>query len=415
MRYARRLGAKVVGLTCNPEAPLKALADVTIIPVVGPEVIAGSSRMKAGTAQKLVLNMLSTATMVRLGRVLSKQMINVQLTNQKLWKRAEGILMQAHRRQSGRGRQGFEGVRPQPARGASDGAEEDSRDRKPPGSFRKGRAWRQVLREAMEEASESTAHRDSPMLTDSVRNDSWINFSLPAGGLWKAGWSISGAKNAALPALTAALLTDERVILHNIPRVRDISTLRSLLEDLGVDSSVTHEAHGNRIEIEARQLLNPVAPYELVKQMRASVLVLGPLVARFGQARVSLPGGCAIGVRPVNLHLKGLEKLGATISFDHGYVNARADGLRGTDFYFDTISVTGTENLMMAATLAEGVTVLENAAREPEVQDLADLLNKMGADIEGAGTAPDPHPRRQPAARRRAHALFLTASRPGHS
>jgi UDP-N-acetylglucosamine 1-carboxyvinyltransferase len=198
--------------------------------------------------------------------------------------------------------------------------------------------------------------------------------------------AISGAKNAALPAMTAALLTDQRVVLHNIPRVRDISTLRSLLEDLGVDSSVTHEEHGNRIEIEARQLLNPVAPYELVKQMRASVLVLGPLVARFGQARVSLPGGCAIGVRPINLHLKGLEKLGASISFDHGYVKARADGLRGTDFYFDTISVTGTENLMMAATLAEGVTVLENAAREPEVQDLANLLNKMGAQVEGAGT-----------------------------
>jgi UDP-N-acetylglucosamine 1-carboxyvinyltransferase len=197
---------------------------------------------------------------------------------------------------------------------------------------------------------------------------------------------ISGAKNAALPALTAALLTPERVILHNVPRVRDISTLRSLLEDLGVDTSVTHEALGNRVEIEARQLLNPVAPYELVKQMRASILVLGPLVARFGQARVSLPGGCAIGVRPVNLHLKGLEKLGATVSFDHGYVDARANGLRGTDFYFDTISVTGTENLMMAATLAEGDTVLENAAREPEVQDLAALLNKMGAQIEGAGT-----------------------------
>jgi UDP-N-acetylglucosamine 1-carboxyvinyltransferase len=197
---------------------------------------------------------------------------------------------------------------------------------------------------------------------------------------------ISGAKNAALPAMTAALLTDERVILRNVPRVRDISTLRSLLEDLGVDSSVTHEEHGNRLEIEARQLLNPVAPYELVKQMRASVLVLGPLVARFGQARVSLPGGCAIGVRPINLHLSGLEKLGATIDFDHGYVNARANGLRGAEFYFDTISVTGTENLMMAATLAEGVTVLENAAREPEVEDLAILLNKMGARIEGAGT-----------------------------
>jgi UDP-N-acetylglucosamine 1-carboxyvinyltransferase len=198
--------------------------------------------------------------------------------------------------------------------------------------------------------------------------------------------AISGAKNAALPAMTAALLTEQRVILNNLPRVRDISTLRSLLEDLGVDSSITHEAHGNRIDIEARQLINPVAPYELVKQMRASVLVLGPLLARFGHARVSLPGGCAIGVRPINLHLKGLTKLGATINVEHGYINARANGLRGTDFYFDTISVTGTENLMMAATLAEGVTVLENAAREPEVQDLANLLNKMGADIEGAGT-----------------------------
>jgi UDP-N-acetylglucosamine 1-carboxyvinyltransferase len=198
--------------------------------------------------------------------------------------------------------------------------------------------------------------------------------------------AISGAKNAALPAMTAALLTDQRVILNNLPRVRDISTLRSLLEDLGVDSSVTHEAHGNRMDIEARQLLNPVAPYELVKQMRASVLVLGPLLARFGHARVSLPGGCAIGVRPINLHLKGLAKLGATITFEHGYINARANGLRGTDFRFDTISVTGTENLLMAATLAEGVTVLENAAREPEVQDLANLLNKMGAEIEGAGT-----------------------------
>ena len=210
-------------------------------------------------------------------------------------------------------------------------------------------------------------------------------FLITGGRPLEGGVTISGAKNAALPAMVAALLTDQRVVLHNIPRVRDISTLRSLLDDLGVDSAVTHEAHGNRIEIEARQLLNPMAPYELVKQMRASVLVLGPLVARFGQARVSLPGGCAIGVRPNNLHLKGLEKLGASISFDHGYVNARANGLRGADFYFDTISVTGTENLMMAATLADGVTVLENAAREPEVQDLADLLNKMGAQIEGAG------------------------------
>ncbi len=198
---------------------------------------------------------------------------------------------------------------------------------------------------------------------------------------------ISGAKNAALPAMAAALLTERRVVLRNVPRVRDIGTLRSVLDELGVDSTVVHEEHGNRVEIEARQLLNPTAPYELVKQMRASVLVLGPLVARFGHARVSLPGGCAIGARPIDLHLKGLEQLGAMISMDHGYVDARADRLRGASFCFDTISVTGTENLMMAATLAEGETVLENAAREPEVQDLAALLNKMGASIEGAGTS----------------------------
>jgi len=176
------------------------------------------------------------------------------------------------------------------------------------------------------------------------------------------------------------------VVLRNLPRVRDITTLRNLLEELGVDSSIAHEGSGNRIEIEARELLDLVAPYELVKQMRASVLVLGPLVARFGRARVSLPGGCAIGARPVNLHIKGLEKLGAAISIDHGYIDARADGLKGTNFYFDTISVTGTENLMMAATLAEGETVLENAAREPEIQDLANLLNSMGARIEEAGS-----------------------------
>ena len=196
----------------------------------------------------------------------------------------------------------------------------------------------------------------------------------------------SGAKNAALPAMAAALLTEDSVVLRNVPRVRDIGTLRSLLDELGVDSSVTHEEHGNRLEIQARKLLNPVAPYELVKQMRASVLVLGPLVARFGHARVSLPGGCAIGARPINLHLKGLEALGATIKIEHGYVDARANGLRGTTLHFDTITVTGTENLMMAAALASGETVLQNAAREPEVEDLADLLQAMGATIDGAGT-----------------------------
>ncbi len=196
----------------------------------------------------------------------------------------------------------------------------------------------------------------------------------------------SGAKNAALPAMAASLLTDQLVTLRNVPRVRDIITLRSLLDELGVDSSITHEERGNRLEIQARKLLNPVAPYELVRQMRASVLVLGPLLARFGHARVSLPGGCAIGARPINLHLKGLERLGAAIKIEHGYIEARADSLKGAPFHFDTITVTGTENLMMAAALAEGDTLLENAAREPEVEDLGNLLNEMGASIEGAGT-----------------------------
>ncbi len=198
--------------------------------------------------------------------------------------------------------------------------------------------------------------------------------------------TIGGAKNAALPAMAAALLTDETVVLHNVPRVRDIGTMRSLLDELGVDSAVTHDEAGNTVRIQARRLIDAQAPYELVKQMRASILVLGPLLARFGEARVSLPGGCAIGARPVNLHLKGLEKLGAAITLEHGYIHARARRLKGGVFYFDTVSVTGTENLMMAAVLAEGETVLENAAREPEVEDLAMLLAQMGASIEGVGT-----------------------------
>ena len=211
-------------------------------------------------------------------------------------------------------------------------------------------------------------------------------FAISGGRPLEGEVSISGAKNAALPAMAAALLTGQRVILRNVPRVRDISTLRSLLEDLGADSSIAREDHGNRVEIEARKLGALVAAYDFVKQMRASILVLGPLLARFGRARVSLPGGCAIGLRPVNLHIKGLVRLGASITIDHGYIDARTDGLKGADFYFDTISVTGTENLMMAAALASGTTVLENAAREPEVQDLAKLLNGMGARIDGAGS-----------------------------
>jgi len=211
-------------------------------------------------------------------------------------------------------------------------------------------------------------------------------FRIEGGRRLEGRLTIGGAKNAALPAMAASLLTAKRVVLHNIPRVRDIITMRSLLDEMGTDSSLKGEKRGNRLALQARRIPDPTAPYELVKQMRASVLVLGPLVARFGHARVSLPGGCAIGARPINLHLKGLEKLGAKVSIEHGYVEARADRLKGDLFHFDTITVTGTENLMMAATLADGVTVLENAALEPEIEDLADLLNKMGADITGAGT-----------------------------
>jgi len=188
----------------------------------------------------------------------------------------------------------------------------------------------------------------------------------------------SGSKNSALPALAAALLTDEPVVLERIPRVRDIRTMERLLVDIG--SRV--ETEGERVTITTPQIVSPEAPYELVKTMRASSLVLGPLAARAGRARVSLPGGCAIGARPINMHLAGLEKLGATVSQEHGYVEAIAPGgLKGTRFSFDRITVTGTEDILMAAVLAQGETVIENAAREPEVVDLAQLLRKMGAQI----------------------------------
>ena len=194
----------------------------------------------------------------------------------------------------------------------------------------------------------------------------------------------SGSKNSALPALAAALLTEESVKLHRIPKVRDIRTMERLLVDIGAKIDVQDGA----VCIETKAIVSPEAPYELVKTMRASSLVLGPLVARAGTARVSLPGGCAIGARPINLHLAGLEQLGARIRQEHGYIEAHApEGLTGSRIRFDRITVTGTEDLMMAATLARGETVLENAAREPEVADLADLLVKMGAKIEGAGTS----------------------------
>jgi UDP-N-acetylglucosamine 1-carboxyvinyltransferase len=199
---------------------------------------------------------------------------------------------------------------------------------------------------------------------------------------------ISGAKNAALPAMAAALLTSDPVILENIPQVRDIETERRLLAAMGAEVELGYGRAQHRTTICAANLsAHPEASYELVKTMRASSLVLGPLVARVGFARVSIPGGCAIGARPIDLHLKGLEKLGAKIVQEHGYIEARAQKLKGARYSFDRITVTGTEDILMAAVLAEGETVLENCAREPEVVDLAALLVKMGANIEGAGTS----------------------------
>jgi UDP-N-acetylglucosamine 1-carboxyvinyltransferase len=196
---------------------------------------------------------------------------------------------------------------------------------------------------------------------------------------------VSGAKNAALPALAACLLTEEPVILHRVPQVRDLRTMENLLRHCG--ASVERREDG-ALRVHAKRIERPEAPYEIVKTMRASSLVLGPLVARSGRARVSLPGGCAIGARPINLHINGLEHLGAEIRQEAGYVEAVAErGLRGKRVLFDRITVTGTEDLLMAACLAEGETVLESAAREPEVEDLANLLIRMGAKIEGAGTS----------------------------
>ena len=203
------------------------------------------------------------------------------------------------------------------------------------------------------------------------------------GGVPLAGTvAISGAKNAALPILTAALLTDEPLIINNVPHLRDVSTMLNLLMQMGVTTSLDEKGG---VELRATKITDPVAPYELVKTMRASVLVLGPLLARCGEARVSLPGGCAIGMRPVDQHLKALQAMGATITIEHGYMHASAPRLKGVRIIMDLVTVTGTENIMMAATLADGETVIENAAREPEVVDLANCLKAMGAKIKGAG------------------------------
>jgi UDP-N-acetylglucosamine 1-carboxyvinyltransferase len=198
---------------------------------------------------------------------------------------------------------------------------------------------------------------------------------------------VSGAKNSALPCMAAAILTEDDVTLDNIPQVRDIETERRLLASMGAEVHLGNGTAAHSTTISCRTLSDPEAKYEIVKTMRASSLVLGPLVARAGMARVAMPGGCAIGGRPIDLHIKGLEKMGATIVQEHGYLEARAARLKGAHLVFDKITVTGTEDLLMAAVLAEGETLMENCAREPEVCDLAALLVAMGAKIEGAGTS----------------------------
>lgn len=198
---------------------------------------------------------------------------------------------------------------------------------------------------------------------------------------------VSGAKNSALPCMAAAILTEDELILENIPQVRDIETERRLLESMGAEVQLGYGRAQHRTHIKCAVLSDPVAKYEIVKTMRASSLVLGPLLARTGMARVAVPGGCAIGGRPIDLHLKALEQMGAVITQDHGYLEARTSRLRGAHIVFDKITVTGTEDILMAAVLAEGETRLENCAREPEVTDLAALLIAMGAKIEGAGTS----------------------------
>jgi UDP-N-acetylglucosamine 1-carboxyvinyltransferase len=198
---------------------------------------------------------------------------------------------------------------------------------------------------------------------------------------------ISGAKNSALPCMAAAILTEDEVILENIPQVHDIETERKLLVSMGAEVELGYGRAQHRTTISCRLLSDPVAKYEIVKTMRASSLVLGPLIARTGMARVAMPGGCAIGGRPIDLHIRGLEAMGAVITQEHGYLEAKTTRLKGAHIVFDKITVTGTEDLLMAAVLAEGETLMENCAREPEVVDLAALLTAMGAEIEGAGTS----------------------------
>ncbi len=232
-----------------------------------------------------------------------------------------------------------------------------------------------ILEEIKFDGFEKLLEKDDDLMVEKLE----IKGGIPLNGEVRTG----GAKNAALPALAASLLTEEEIVIRNLPEVKDVSTMLKVLEHMGV----RYERESDSVvRMKAGAATDDTAPYELVKQMRASVLVLGPLTARYGEAKVSMPGGCAIGVRPINLHLDGLEKLGAEIIYDHGYVRTAAGRLRGTEIEFKQVTVTGTENLLMAATLAEGTTVLDNCAVEPEVTDLAEMLVKMGAKISGIGT-----------------------------
>ena len=214
-------------------------------------------------------------------------------------------------------------------------------------------------------------------------SDPWISYRFTGGVPLEGEVRISGAKNATLPILAGALLADDPVVVANVPHLKDVTTTVELLGRMGATVTIDERM---RIEVEGSTVKECFAPYELVKTMRASILVLGPLVARFGRADISLPGGCAIGARPVNIHIAGLQAMGADITIEGGYIRARADRLHGARLVLDTVTVTGTENLMMAATLADGETIIENAAREPEVIDLANFLIAMGANIQGAGT-----------------------------
>src|SRR5688500_15187499 len=218
--------------------------------------------------------------------------------------------------------------------------------------------------------------------TVAARSSAMDKLVIEGGARLRGAIPVSGAKNAALPILCASLLTPEPLRLTNVPQLNDVRTMRTLLKQMGV----AQDGSGGALTLQAERIDWPLAPYELVKTMRASILALGPLVARCGEARVSLPGGCAIGLRPVDQHVKGLQAMGATINIEQGDMIARAGRLKGARIVADIVTVTGTENLMMAATLAEGTTIIENAAREPEVIDLAACLEAMGAKIHGAGS-----------------------------